>query len=314
MNRRSFLMSSVGALGAASSVFSAPVEAVRVACVGIGRRGLRHVTEYAALPRVEVAALCDMDATRLDLAVTMLQRFGKRRPAVYNDIRTLLEDAELDAVSITLPDYWIPLATAWACQAGKDAFVDPSSPPTFVHAQQMLAAARRHGRVVQLARRGRSSLATRDAVAQMRRGVLGDVRLVRALACARRWRWFRCIADDARPNDEKDQEPCHALSMPDGERYEARKRCTCRCEMPRISAVSRRLRPMRASWRAARIVAWLAVRAASTAVVRASVTAAAAWVTALGHWCSRTNWSGSWSSQRASASSMRSPAWCRVRP
>ncbi len=128
-NRRRFLSQS-----AATGVFyiaktswaqKSPGDTVNVAVVGFGGRGGSHISGYRALGKegVRVAALCDVDQKVLEKGVAGFKD-EKLRPAGYRDIRKLLENKDIDVITIATPNHWHALATIWAMQAGKDVYVE----------------------------------------------------------------------------------------------------------------------------------------------------------------------------------------------
>src|SRR5438105_12404638 len=133
MNRRHFLMSTAAAAGA-SALKGAPSinDTVRVACVGIRGQGNAHIHQYSNMHNVELAALCDVDENVLNKRLQEVESSGKKRPAAYTDVRKLLEDKSIDAISIATPNHWHSLIGIWACPAGKDGYCEkPSSDNIF---------------------------------------------------------------------------------------------------------------------------------------------------------------------------------------
>src|SRR5260370_2085059 len=122
MNRRHFLMTSAGVLAAARRATPSPNDTVRIACVGLRGRGKDHIGGYTKLPNVELAALCDIDESVLNKAVGHVEELTKKRPAGYSDLRKLLEDKSIDAISIPTPNHSHTLQAIWAGQAGKDTY------------------------------------------------------------------------------------------------------------------------------------------------------------------------------------------------
>src|SRR5215831_17644212 len=181
MNRRNFLMSAAAGLGAASNVFGSPNEAVRVACVGIGGRGKDHISGYSKLQNVEIAAICDIDDSHIANGLAQLDKLSKPKPQTYKDLRKLLEDKSIDAISIATPNHWHTLQTIWACQAGKDVYVEKPCSHNMFEVKQIVAAARKYDRMVQQGSQIRSSMAVQEAVQKMRDGLIGDVYLSRGL-------------------------------------------------------------------------------------------------------------------------------------
>ena len=188
MNRRYFLMSSTAAAGAtlpASALLGAN-DRIRVACVGIRGRGGAHISGFAERPDAEVAALCDVDEAVLEKRAREVEARTKKRPTTYTDYRKLLEDKSIDAVSLATPNHWHALGTIWACQAGKDVYVEKPCTHNIFEARQIVAAARKYNRIVQQGSQSRSSPALQEAVQKLKDGLIGDVYMGRGLCF--KWR------------------------------------------------------------------------------------------------------------------------------
>jgi predicted dehydrogenase len=184
MQRRYFLMSSAAA-GAAARAAS-PNDTVRVACVGVRGQGRSHIRAYAKMPGVEIAAICDVDESVLNERVQEAEKLTKKRPAVFTDLRKLLEDKSIHAISIATPNHLHALQTVWGCQAGKDVYVEKPCAYNVFEAQQVVAAAKKYNRMVQHGTNGRSSASMQEAVKLIREGVIGDVYMSRGLCF--KWR------------------------------------------------------------------------------------------------------------------------------
>src|SRR5207302_1975729 len=91
-----------------------PNDQIRVAVIGLRGRGRDHVRGYSTLPDVTIAALCDCDTSVVAPALAAATRAGKPEPKVYQDLRKLLENPEIDAVSIATPNHWHTLAAVRA--------------------------------------------------------------------------------------------------------------------------------------------------------------------------------------------------------
>jgi len=184
MNRRHFLMSSAAA---AVSMKGASVnDTVRVACVGIRGQGNSHIQEYSKMANVEIAALCDVDESVLNKRLGEVEKSGKKRPASFTDVRKLLEDKSIDVISIATPNHWHSLIGIWACQAGKDVYVEKPCSHNIFEGRQLVAAAQKYNRIVQHGTNSRSTVAVREAVDKMREGLIGDVYMSRGLCF--KWR------------------------------------------------------------------------------------------------------------------------------
>ncbi|MEO7889508.1 MAG: Gfo/Idh/MocA family oxidoreductase [Vicinamibacterales bacterium] len=173
--------------GAAVRGIASPNDRVRIAIAGCGGRGQSHVDGWLGLPNVEVVALCDVDDAHLASTLARVaQKGATTKPVTYTDFRKLLEDKTIDAVSLATPNHWHTLQTIWACQAGKDVYVEKPCSHNIFESQQIVAAARKYDRLVQQGSQSRSSPALQEAVTRMRSGELGDVYMARGLCF--KWR------------------------------------------------------------------------------------------------------------------------------
>src|SRR5579864_4225324 len=159
---------------------------VRVAICGLNGRGASHIEAYAALENAEIAALCDVDDSVMRRRVSELDNFGIR-PQAYVDIRKLLEDKSIDAVSIATPNHWHSLIAIWACQAGKDVYVEKPCSHNFWEGRQLVRAAEKYNRIVQHGTQIRSSSSIQEAIKGLHDGqIIGEVYLSRGLCF--KWR------------------------------------------------------------------------------------------------------------------------------
>src|SRR5213596_1481270 len=155
---------------------------VRVGVCGLRTRGKDHLDAFARVPNVEIAALCDVDATVLD------KRRGEVRgsPRTFADVRRLLEDQSIDAISIATPNHWHALMAIWACQAGKDVYVEKPCSHNLWEGRQLVRAAEKYNRIVQHGTQIRSSAAIQEAIKGLHEGAVGEVYLARGLCF--KWR------------------------------------------------------------------------------------------------------------------------------
>ncbi|HXG10127.1 MAG TPA: Gfo/Idh/MocA family oxidoreductase [Gemmataceae bacterium] len=121
---------------------------LRVAVVGFRSQGNHHIRCLQGLPGVRVVALCDADR---DVLHRGLKAFADRNQKVagYTDVRKLLESKDVDALTTATPDHWHALVTIWACQAGKDVYVEKPLCHNLWEGRQMVEAARKYNRIVQ---------------------------------------------------------------------------------------------------------------------------------------------------------------------
>jgi predicted dehydrogenase len=190
MNRRNFVRTSAGAAAAlgfnATTYAGSPNGTIRVAVVGFNGQGGAHIREYARMPNVEIAALCDVDAAVMSKGCQNVEKLTGKKPKEYVDFRKLLEDKTIDAVSIATPNHWHSLMGIWACQAGKDVYVEKPCSQSYWEGKQLVAAARKYNRIVQHGTNSRSTVALREAMQKLREGVIGEVYMARGLCF--KWR------------------------------------------------------------------------------------------------------------------------------
>jgi predicted dehydrogenase len=158
---------------------------VRLAIVGLRGSGEEHIRRYSELPNVEIAALCDIDDSVMREQLQVVRKMGFQ-PKTHTDIRKLLEDKSIDAVSINTPNHWHALMAIWACQAGKDVYVEKPCSHNLWEGRQLVRAAVKYNRIVQHGTQYRSNGSTRKAVIDMHDGLLGDLYLSRGLCL--KWR------------------------------------------------------------------------------------------------------------------------------
>src|SRR5579862_7315881 len=157
MNRRHFLMGTAVAAGALSpKVRGSANDTVRVACVGIRGQGNSHIHEYSKMQNVEIAALCDVDENVLNKRLGEVVKSGKKKPAAFTDVRKLLEDKSIDAISIATPNHWHSLIGIWACQAGKDVYCEKPCSHNWWEGRQFLRAVEKYDRIAQHGTNSRS--------------------------------------------------------------------------------------------------------------------------------------------------------------
>jgi predicted dehydrogenase len=190
--RREFLKTSAllsgAALLTAPSIARAATGAndrIRVAVVGLGGRG--RVSHCGALlemakDNVEIAAVCDCDESRMNLAAKQIEEKSGKRPATISDYRKLLEDKSIDAVSLATPNHWHALQTIWACEAGKDVYVEKPASHNIFEGRKMIEAARKYQRIVQHGTQCRTSPKIREGIEQLHGGAIGRVYMARGIA------------------------------------------------------------------------------------------------------------------------------------
>jgi predicted dehydrogenase len=181
-------LSGISFLARPERVFGAN-DRVRVAVVGLHGQGWSHVEEYSKLPNVELAAFCDVDENVLKQRLDEAQKMGLKKPATFIDLRKLLEDKSIDAISIATPNHWHSLQAIWGCQAGKDVYVEKPMSHHWWEGRQLVRAAQKYSRIVQHGTNSRSGPAIREGIQKMGEGLIGEVYLSRGLC----YKWRKSV-------------------------------------------------------------------------------------------------------------------------
>lgn len=187
-SRRTFLM---GAGGAAVSHLAArkaraASDRIRIAVLGVNGRGKDHIKGIMSQPDAEVVMLCDPDLkVARQRAADFDTAYGKK-VTIEQDLRRVFDNKEIDAVTIATPNHWHSLAAIWACQAGKDVYVEKPAAHNIWEGRKLVEAAHKYKRIVQHGVQLRSSVAIQEAVEHLNRGTIGNVYMARGLVF--RWR------------------------------------------------------------------------------------------------------------------------------
>src|SRR5678815_4274239 len=202
MNRRSFLRTTAAGLALSSlRSFSADLADAkkRVGLIGCGWYGKIDLFRLIQVAPVEVVSLCDVDKTMLENAADMVaqRQLNKKKPRTYSDYREMLKEKDLDIVLIGTPDHWHALNMIAACEAGADLYCQKPISVDVIEGEAMLAAARKHQRVVQIGTQRRSTphlMEARETI--VKAGRLGKI------SHAEVYCYYHMRARDAAPNIE----------------------------------------------------------------------------------------------------------------
>jgi len=191
ISRRNFLKTS--ALGVAASVLpmrswaqvAGANDDLRVAVVGFNSQGRVHIEGFRKTKGARVVALCDADRAVLEREA---KKFRDRNEpiATFTDVRKLLESKEVDVITTATPNHWHALIAVWACQAGKDVYVEKPVSHNVSEGRLIVEAARKHKRIVQTGTQSRSSAGIREAIRWLHAGNLGRIKLARGFCYKRR--------------------------------------------------------------------------------------------------------------------------------
>src|SRR6266481_761289 len=192
LNRRSFLKSSLlttasaglwplsskaqpaTAQSSAVTRVRSPNSEIGYAVVGFNGRGADHLKGMAGVKGTRLVALCDVDSKVLENEVKRCENKGEKVKG-YTDIRKLLEDTDVDVITIATPNHWHSLAAFWAVQAGKDVYVEKPVSHNVSEGRRVVEAARKYDRIVQAGTQCRTNPGLQEAIAWMREGHLGKI-------------------------------------------------------------------------------------------------------------------------------------------
>lgn len=191
INRRDFLKGAAKAGGALAApafirdfVKNSPNERINIAVVGVSGdrprvraiprgRGIRHIQGYAGVANARVTTVCDVDERLLPFAVSETEKLYGSTPKTEVDFQKVLEDKDIDVVSIVTPNHWHALQTIWACQAGKDVYVEKPVSHNISEGRKMVQAAEKYNRVVMAGMTRRFSRAMNEGIKFLHEGKLG---------------------------------------------------------------------------------------------------------------------------------------------
>lgn len=153
-----------------------------IALIGSGSWGTNIIIEAAGLnENIRVKYICDVDDTRGGRAISEVEKIQGSKPIFTRDMRNVLDDKEVDGVIIATPEHWHALATVWACQAGKDVYVEKCITHTIYEGQKMIEAAMKYERIVQCGTINRSADYALTARDYIKSGELGEIVTVNAM-------------------------------------------------------------------------------------------------------------------------------------
>jgi predicted dehydrogenase len=200
LERRAFIKKSASAAGGAvivpayirNMITDSPNERINVAVIGVAGarervrgiirgRGYVHIRAYAEMPNVKVKTICDVDERLFPGVSKDVEELFGTQPATEVDARKILEDKDIDIVSLATPDHWHALHTVWACQAGKDVYVEKPVTHNLSEGTKMVEAVNKYNRIVQSGICYRSSIAVKEGIKLLHEGILGKIYMARGI-------------------------------------------------------------------------------------------------------------------------------------
>ncbi|MDN3690458.1 Gfo/Idh/MocA family protein [Cyclobacterium jeungdonense] len=177
----------IGGLGFSAKSYASIMgsnDRIHLAQIGIRNQGTVHINNYCNLKdshNVVLKVLCDTDEALFNEKSKMVSDKTGMKPELEWDLRKVLENKEIDAVSMATPNHWHALATVWACEAGKHVYVEKPASHTIWEGRKMIEAAQKSGLTVQVGLTNRAYTNVRDAMQFLHEGGIGNVYMARAL-------------------------------------------------------------------------------------------------------------------------------------
>ena len=186
--RRQFTQAVSAAIATSQFPILGANDRVNLGIVGLGSRGNDHMNYYGELgDSVKMVAICDAQQAARERASAKIEKAHGYKPTEYSDMRKLFESKDVDAVSMPLPNHWHALATIWACQAGKDVYIEKPASHNIYEGQKMVEAARKYKRMVQVGSQSRTIPHKVKAVQLVRDGAIGKLYQVKGICYRRRF-------------------------------------------------------------------------------------------------------------------------------
>lgn len=162
-------------------------DTIRVGVAGIHGQGNSHIGQYIGLEGCQVTHLIDPDSSLFESRSQPIKNKWGTAPKCVQDIREALDDKNLDAISIATPNHWHSLITIWACQAGKDVYVEKPLCHNMTEGRRCVQAARKYNRIVQHGTQQRSSVGKANEIAAVQSGKYGKLLVSKGYCCKPRW-------------------------------------------------------------------------------------------------------------------------------
>lgn len=191
-DRREFLkQTSTGVLAASVFAASSEVQAadppkIVMGCIGLGGQGTNLAKSFAAQKDVTIAYVCDVDSQRAAAGAEAIRGITGKAPQVVADLRKVLDDQAVQAVTVATPDHWHGPATLLALAAGKNVYVEKPCAHNVREGRLMVEAARKANKVVQVGTQSRSSPPLIEAMKRLRDGAIGEILVAKAWNSQRR--------------------------------------------------------------------------------------------------------------------------------
>jgi predicted dehydrogenase len=192
MTRRDFVAGATAAaaggllLGTSKTAWAGANDRINVCVMGVNGRGRSHLSAYRTIENTQVTTVCDVDSRLFAPCAKWFDSNDLPEPKFEQDIRKVLEDKDVDVISMATPNHWHALATIWACQAGKDVYVEKPMTHNVYEGFKVVDAAEKYKRIVQHGTQLRSNPGFIEGINELNNGLIGDVYMARCVCY--KWR------------------------------------------------------------------------------------------------------------------------------
>ena len=143
------------------------------AIIGLRSRGWAHLSSIAGCDNTLVTHLCDVDRRELDRMAPEAKKLFNHTPVLEKDIRILLEDRNIDVITIATPEHWHAPMAIMGLQAGKHVYLEKPSSHNQYEGELLLKAQKKYGKLIQMGNQQRSSAHTIDVIRRIHKGMIG---------------------------------------------------------------------------------------------------------------------------------------------
>ena len=150
-------------------------EKIKVGAIGVNSRGLALATNFAKMEDCEVICACDVDSRAVEKCAAAVSKIGGNKVKTYKDLRSMLENKDVDAVLIATPDHWHAPAALLAIKAGKDVYLEKPCSHSPEEGEILIKGARKYNRVLQMGNQRRSWPNVIEAINELKSGIIGNV-------------------------------------------------------------------------------------------------------------------------------------------
>lgn len=172
------LAGSIGGPFIMNSLKAAPSDVINIGLIGCKNMGFGVLKKHLEYEDARCVAMCDVDENILNERAAEVEKNYGQKPAKYGDFRKLIENKDIDAVIVSTPDHWHCLPMIYACEAGKDVYVEKPMANSIEECNLMVKAANTYKRVVQVGQQQRSGVLWGDIMSTIKSGSLGKLRKV----------------------------------------------------------------------------------------------------------------------------------------